>query len=46
MIEIEVQDGMYVVRAPQLLLVLTKAQFMAALQRGNAYRRREALNKR
>jgi hypothetical protein len=39
MIEIEVKDGSYIVKAPKCVLVLTKAQFIEALQRGKAYRR-------
>lgn len=39
MIEIEVRDGAYIVKASKCVLGLTKAQFIEALKRGKAYRR-------
>jgi len=36
MIEIEVKDGSYIVKAPKCVLVLTKAQFIEALKKGKA----------
>jgi hypothetical protein len=46
MIEIELKDGRYVVRGPKLFLVLTREQFIAALKRGKAYQRQQALAQR
>jgi hypothetical protein len=41
MIEIECRDGWWIIKAPKMRLVLTKAQFIEALRRGRQYRRRE-----
>ena len=35
MIEVMVRDGLYIVTLPKAVLVLTKAQFIHALCRGN-----------
>jgi hypothetical protein len=45
-IEIELKDGVYLVRGPKCLLVLTKAQFIAALQAGKRWKRRAAFKAR
>jgi hypothetical protein len=42
MIEIHIEQGQVIIQAPKCLLVLTKAEFIAALKRGKAFRRREA----
>ncbi len=41
--EIVFQDGQVIIALPKVILVLTREQFIAALRRGKAYRRREAL---
>jgi hypothetical protein len=42
MIGVEVKDGLYVVRLPKSILVLTKTQFIQALKQGKWWRRRQA----
>jgi hypothetical protein len=46
MIEITVHDGYYLITAPKCMLVLTKAEFIQALQRGKWWRRTEAMRAR
>jgi hypothetical protein len=41
MIEIEVRDGLYHVRGPKFELCLTKAEFIAALQRAKRVTRQQ-----
>jgi hypothetical protein len=42
---IELKDDRYVIRLPKMVLILTKAEFIEALRRGKAWRRREAMAK-
>jgi hypothetical protein len=46
LIGVEVRDGLYIVRLPKSLLVLTKAEFIQALRRGTWWGRRQALRAR
>ena len=39
-------EGQVIVAIPKAVLVLSRAQFIDALHRGNAYRRRQALARR
>ena len=43
MIDIKVKDGLYIITAPKTTLVLTREQFIAALKRGKAWLRAEAM---
>jgi hypothetical protein len=45
-IEIQVQDGWYVVKLPKCTLMLTREQFIDALKGGKEWRRRQALQPR
>jgi hypothetical protein len=45
-IEIQAQDGWYIVHTPKSLLVMTKAEFIQALRRGKWWKRRQALDQR
>jgi hypothetical protein len=42
MIEIEVKDGLYLVRGPKFTLALTKSEFITALKRAKRYKRWES----
>jgi hypothetical protein len=42
MIEVTVRDGLYIVRLPTAVLVLTKAEVIHALRRGTWWPRRQA----
>jgi hypothetical protein len=42
MIEIEITGDQYPICGPKCLLMLTKAQFIAALRAGKRFKRREA----
>jgi hypothetical protein len=44
--DIEFVDNQVLIRIPKALLVLTKQEFLQALKRGKAYRRREQRAKR
>ena len=46
MIDIRIHDGRYVITLPNSVLVLTKAEFIQVLRRGQWWRRREALQAR
>jgi hypothetical protein len=43
MVDIEIRGNWVEIRANKCLLVLTKAEFIASLKRGKAWRRRQAL---
>jgi hypothetical protein len=42
-VDVKVQDGWYLVTIPKGVLVFSRAQFIEALRRGKAFKRREAL---
>jgi hypothetical protein len=44
--DIIMEDGQVLVKGPKCLIVLTKSEFIQALKRGKAYRRREAMAQR
>lgn len=44
--EIAFEDGQVIIPLPKAVLVLTRAQFIEALRRGKAWRRREATQAR
>jgi hypothetical protein len=46
MIEITLVDGLYHVKGPRCLLVLTKAELIRCLRRGKFWKRRQALQAR
>ncbi len=46
MVELEMRDGWVYVRATKVLLVLSREEFIAALKRGKAVRRRQTLTDR
>jgi hypothetical protein len=43
---IDVERGHYLIAMPKMLLVLTKAEFVLALRRGKAWKRRRAMASR
>jgi hypothetical protein len=45
-VDIVMENGQVLVKGPKCLIVLTKAQFVEALKKGKAYRRRQALQDR
>ena len=44
--DIIMEDGQVLVKGPKCLIILTKLEFIQALKRGKAYRRRQALQAR
>jgi hypothetical protein len=46
MADVEFSENQVIVRIPKAVLVLTKQEFLRALQRGKAYRRREQQKRR
>jgi hypothetical protein len=46
MIELNVQDGLYIVKLPKIVLILTREEFIQALRRGKWWKRRAAIEAR
>jgi hypothetical protein len=45
-IELEVKDGLYIIKGPKYVLVMTKAEFIQSLRRGKWWNRRQAMAER
>ena len=43
MVDMEIREGWVLVQAPKCLLVLSREEFTAALKRGKAWRRSQAM---